>query len=63
MPRTGAKPGTSPQTCPKCGGKGQVTYTQQSIFGMSEMCRLARIVMEPERLSKTSVPTAMEAVL
>ncbi len=31
---TGAKPGTSPQTCPKCGGKGQVTYTQQSIFGM-----------------------------
>lgn len=31
---TGAKPGTSPQTCPKCGGKGQVVYTQQSIFGM-----------------------------
>ena len=31
---TGAKPGTSPVTCPKCGGKGQVTYTQQSIFGM-----------------------------
>ncbi len=30
---TGAKPGTSPQTCPKCGGKGQVVYTQQSIFG------------------------------
>ena len=31
---TGAKPGTSPETCPKCGGKGQVVYTQQSIFGM-----------------------------
>lgn len=31
---TGAKPGTSPQTCPKCGGKGQVVYTQQSLFGM-----------------------------
>ena len=30
---TGAKPGTSPQTCPKCGGKGQVVYTQQSFFG------------------------------
>lgn len=31
---TGAKPGTSPQTCQKCGGKGQVVYTQQSLFGM-----------------------------
>ena len=31
---TGAKPGTSPETCPKCGGKGQIIYTQQSLFGM-----------------------------
>ena len=31
---TGAKPGTSPQTCPKCGGRGQVVMTQQSLFGM-----------------------------
>ncbi len=31
---TGAKPGTKPETCPKCGGKGQVVYTQQSMFGM-----------------------------
>ena len=31
---TGAKPGTTPETCPKCGGKGQVVYTQQSLFGM-----------------------------
>ena len=30
---TGAKPGTSPETCLKCGGKGQVVYTQQSFFG------------------------------
>jgi molecular chaperone DnaJ len=30
---TGAKPGTSPETCPKCGGKGQVLFTQQSLFG------------------------------
>ena len=29
---TGAKPGTQPETCPKCGGKGQVVYTQQSLF-------------------------------
>ena len=31
---TGAKPGTSPTTCSKCGGKGQVVYSQQSLFGM-----------------------------
>lgn len=31
---TGAKPGTSTETCKKCGGKGQVVYTQQSLFGM-----------------------------
>lgn len=30
---TGAKTGTSPETCPKCGGKGQVVFTQQSFFG------------------------------
>lgn len=30
---TGAKPGTSPETCPKCGGKGQIVFTQQSFFG------------------------------
>ena len=31
---TGAKPGTSPETCKKCGGRGQVTVTQQSFLGM-----------------------------
>ncbi|MCJ7835547.1 molecular chaperone DnaJ [Cuneatibacter sp. NSJ-177] len=31
---TGAKEGTTPQTCPKCSGTGQVVYTQQSMFGM-----------------------------
>ena len=30
---TGAKPGTTPETCPRCGGKGQVVYTSQSFFG------------------------------
>lgn len=30
---SGAKPGTSKETCSKCGGKGQVVFTQQSLFG------------------------------
>ncbi len=31
---SGAKPGTTPETCSKCGGKGKVIMTQQSLFGM-----------------------------
>ena len=31
---TGAKPGTSPVTCTKCNGSGQIVYTQRSMFGM-----------------------------
>lgn len=31
---SGAKAGSKPETCSKCGGKGQVVYTTQSFFGM-----------------------------
>lgn len=31
---SGAKHGSSVDTCQKCGGKGQVVFTQQSLFGM-----------------------------
>lgn len=31
---TGAKPGSNSETCSKCGGNGQVVFTQQSLFGM-----------------------------
>ncbi len=30
---SGAKAGTAPVTCTKCGGKGQVVFSQQSFFG------------------------------
>lgn len=36
---TGAKAGTSPETCPKCGGHGQVTYNQQTMFGTMQSVR------------------------
>ncbi len=31
---TGSQPGHNPETCPKCNGKGQVVFTQQSLFGV-----------------------------
>lgn len=33
---TGAKPGTSPQTCPTCHGSGSETVTRQTMFGMAQ---------------------------
>ena len=30
---TGAKPGTSKSTCPRCNGQGRIVQTQQSLFG------------------------------
>ena len=36
---TGAKPGTSPETCSQCGGKGKVVFSQQSLFGMVQNVR------------------------
>ena len=38
---TGAKPGTSPQTCPTCHGRGQVSF-QQGFFSVSRSCSQCR---------------------
>ena len=36
---SGCKPGTSPVTCSECGGKGVITLTQRTIFGMAQTQR------------------------
>ncbi|MCQ2537640.1 MAG: molecular chaperone DnaJ [Lachnospiraceae bacterium] len=33
---SGAKKGTTPETCSQCGGKGQVVFQRQSLFGMTQ---------------------------
>ena len=58
---TGAKPGTSPETCQKCGGKGQVVYTSQSFFGTVQNVQTC-----PDchgRLSKRNVLIVREQVM
>ncbi|HEY5544299.1 MAG TPA: molecular chaperone DnaJ [Candidatus Binatia bacterium] len=47
---TGAKPGTAPQTCPTCRGRGQVSF-QQGFFSVSRTCNQCQgqgtIIKEP----------------
>ena len=60
---SGAKPGTSPETCPKCGGKGQVVFTQQSLFGTVRVlatCRPVQTARAAARSSRTSARIAVE---
>jgi molecular chaperone DnaJ len=47
---SGAKPGTAPQTCPTCRGRGQVNF-QQGFFSVSRSCTQCRgqgtVIKEP----------------
>ena len=59
---SGAKPGTTKDTCPKCGGKGKIVVTQQSFFGTVQNVtsyRPVRNVVEQDRSSKKNVVIAM----
>jgi molecular chaperone DnaJ len=40
---TGAKKGTTPETCPQCNGAGQVRYNQQSLFGTVSSVRTCNV--------------------
>jgi len=60
---SGAKPGTTPQTCTKCGGKGQVVFTQQSFFGTVRNVQACPDCQGKGKSSKRNVPIAMEPVL
>lgn len=37
---SGAKPGTSPVTCSRCGGKGQTVVTENAFFGMTRSVKI-----------------------
>ena len=54
---TGAKPGTSKETCPKCGGKGKVVYSQQSLFGMVQNVQTCPECSGTGQIIKEKCPT------
>ena len=45
----GARPGTAPQTCPACRGRGQVSF-QQGFFSVSRTCSLVTSVIPPSHI-------------
>lgn len=53
---TGAKPGTSPETCSKCGGSGQEVVTSQSIFGMVRNVRTCSVCQGKGKTIKDKCP-------
>ncbi len=53
---TGAKPGTSPETCSKCHGTGQIRRAQQSFFGMVQNIETCPDCMGSGKIIKDKCP-------
>ena len=54
---SGAKPGTSPETCPQCQGQGRVVEQQQSLFGMVQNVRTCPSCNGKGTIIKEKCPT------
>jgi len=50
---SGAKPGTSAETCKNCSGSGQERYQQQSIFGIVTSVRTCQVCRGEGKIIKT----------
>ena len=57
---SGAKAGTSPETCSTCGGRGQVQRTRNSAFGMMRSVEVCPDCRGTGKVIKENVPTAAE---
>ena len=52
----GAKPGTSPKTCPECQGRGEVRQTRQTLLGSMVQVTTCPVCREEERSLRSIVP-------
>lgn len=53
---TGAKPGTSPETCRHCNGTGQVKYSQNTLFGSMTSVKTCDICHGTGKIIKDACP-------
>ena len=49
---SGAKPGSTAETCSKCGGRGQVVYRQQTLFGVTQSVQACPDCRGPGKIIK-----------
>lgn len=56
---SGAKPGTSPETCKACGGSGEVRFTQNTVFGRVMNVRPCEVCHGEGKVIKEPCPQCM----